>query len=811
MPRLTAISSRIINAGAKKSPVFIKIYSGTDFSSFHSTWTFSTGTISLRSTTLPYHSRGNPNEINTATNQGCNKTWPLRAGTNQGPTLYTSTITTVSTTTNSSSIVLTSSVAGRDLGSNRSTLQTSWTFNNGRITLLTDALPYHSYGDGLLNPNQPTRQNTATIISNKAGTNVAATTSTTTTNIVGYWLNGVYMARSAVGFTTITEVTEYYPEWEYDAAFSTNETSELVFNRDSAGAYINASGQYQYIDFKFANSWLTGNGYTSGTAPYAYSTGAKEVDAISYLNGSLTHPDGHSKILGWALDGYPVYGPYGYSTFNNPSTGVRRMLSGYALNFTRDPINTKLPPITQAFSDRTYTVTNNSSTAYLIDGISNATLDLKRGFTYTFNLSATGHPFFIKTAATTGTGDQYNSGVTNNGTQTGVITFVVPADAPTTLYYICQLHNNMGGTINITDFIPQTIYPLGTFVQDYNYDLVRGDLDAHNGRYCVTPDYPSGTYAYFVTIDDSNVPVFPYVLGPSYYGNPQFTVGGTSVPPVGSGVPPTPLTTTTTTVNTTTVTTGTISTVASANIGYWINGVNILNPSAAAEAPNGYLSFDTLHYNASYTASKYYSYSLEHDLAGGRVISNGNYHYQDYSFGAVWSSGTGSTTLSSGTAEISIIPYLNNSLVQADGHSKLLGWSLDGYPIYGPYGYNQAMDRNSGVRPMSSGYTTYADSQEIEARINEGALDIEVFPLGIFVEDWYFAGTGDLDISNGRYCVTPEYPSGTYAYFCSVDANTLAPTFPYVIGNNFKSTPVASGQTASDATNRGGSAPKQTG
>jgi hypothetical protein len=811
MPRLTAISSRITNAGAKKSPVFIKIYSGTDFSSFHSTWTFSTGTISLRSTTLPYHSYGNPNEINTATNQVCNKTWPLRAGTNQGPTLYTSTITTVSTTTNSSSIVLTSSVAGRDLGSNRSTLQTSWTFNNGRITLLTDALPYHSYGDGLLNPNQPTRQNTATIISNKAGTNVAATTSTTTTNIVGYWLNGVYMARSAVGFTTITEVTEYYPEWEYDAAFSTNETSELVFNRDSAGAYINASGQYQYIDFKFANSWLTGNGYTSGTAPYAYSTGAKEVDAIPYLNGSLTHPDGHSKILGWALDGYPVYGPYGYSTFNNPSTGVRRMLSGYALNFTRDPINTKLPPITQAFSDRTYTVTNNSSTAYLIDGISNATLDLKRGFTYTFNLSVTDHPFFIKTAQNIGVGDQYNSGVTNNGTQTGVITFVVPVDAPSTLYYICENHNSMGGPINITDFIPQTVYPLGTFVQDYNYDPVRGDLDEQNGRYCVTPDYPSGTYAYFVTVDDYDVPVFPYVLGTSYYGNPQFTVGGTSVPPVGSGVPPTPLTTTTTTVNTTTVTTGTISTVASANIGYWINGVNILNPSADTEAPNGYLSFDTLHYNSSYTASKYWSYSLEHDLAGGRVISNGNYHYQDYSFATVWSSGTGSNTLSSGTAEVSVIPYLNNSIVQADGHSKLLGWSLDGYPIYGPYGYNQAMDSNSGVRPMSSGYTTYADSQEIEARINEGALDTEVFPLGIFVEDWYFAGTGDLDISNGRYCVTPEYPSGTYAYFCSVDANTLAPTFPYVIGNNFKSTPVASGQTASDATNRGGSAPKQTG
>lgn len=811
MPRLTAISSRIVNAGAKKTPVFIKTYSGTDFSSYHSTWTFSTGTISLRSSTLPYHSYGNPDEINIASIQGANKTWPLRAGTNQGPILTTSTITTVSTTTNSSSIVLSSSVAGRDLGTGRSTQSTSWAFNNGRITLITDALPYHSYGNSPTNPNKPLRQNIISIFSNNAGTNTPATTATTASSVVGYWLNGVLIGQSAVGFTTASQVTEYYPEWQYDATFGLNVSSELVFARDLAGGYIDLNGQYQYITSSFINSWASGNGYTAGAAPYAYTTGAKEVDVIPYLNGNLLHPNGHSKILGWALDGYPVYGPYGYNTATNATSGVRRMNSSYALNATRDPINAKLPPVTQAFSDQTFTVTNTGTTAYLIDGVSNPALNLKRGFTYTFNLNAIGHPFFIKTDSTTGISDQYNSGVTNNGTDTGVITFVVPNDAPSTLYYICQIHSSMAGTISITNFIPQTIYPLGTFVQDYNFDSVRGDLDEHNGRYCVTPDYPSGTYAYFVTISPSGLPVYPYVIGPTYYGKPQVTYGGLTVPPPGNGQAPSPLTSSTTLVTTSTITTGTISTVASANIGYWINGVNILNSSAGIEAPNGYLSFETLHYNASYTASKYYSYSLEHDLAGGRVISNGNYHYQDYSFASAWTSGTGTTTLATGTAEVSVIPYLNNSIIQADGHSKLLGWALDGYPIYGPYGYNQAMDCNSGVRPMTSGYTTYTYPQEIEARVNEGALDTEVFPLGIFYEDWYFANTGDLDVSNGRYCVTPEYPLGTYAYFCSVDANTLQPTFPYVIGNNFKSTPVGSGQTTSNATNRGGSAPKQTG
>ena len=810
MPRLTAISNRIVNAGAKKTPVFIKIYSGTDFSSYHSTWTFSTGTISLRSSTLPYHSYGNPEEINTATNQSCNKTWSLRAGTDQGPILYTSTITTVSTTTNSSSIVLSSSVAGRDLGEGRSTVSSSWTFNNGRITLITDSLPYHSYGDSPSNPYAPTRQNITTIFSNRGGTNVAATTATTASSIIGYWLNGVAVGQSAVGFTTASEVTEYYPEWEYDATFSLNESTGLVFNRDSAGGYTNATGQYQYINFSFVNAWLTGQGYTAGSAPYAYNTGVADASSIPYLGGDLTHPDGHSKILGWALDGYPIYGPYGYQIANDPNSGVRTMNTGYALNSTRDPINSKLPLLT-FIGDQTFTVTNDGNTSYLIDGVSNATLNLKRGFTYTFNLDVTDHPFFIKTSLTTGTDDQYSNGVTNNGTQTGVLTFVIPEDAPSTLYYTCQIHSSMAGTINITTDPGGTIYPLGTFVQDYNYDSIRGDLDVHNGRYCVTPDYPAGTYAYFVTVDPYGVPVYPYVIGPTYYGTPNVTVGGLTVPASGNGVAPSPLISTVTTVNTTTVTTGTISTTDSVNIGYWVNGVNIFSPSAGTEAPNGYLSFDTLHYNASYTASKYWSYTLEQDLAGGRVISNGNYHYQDYSFSSVWVSGTGSTTLSSGTAEVSIIPYLNNSLTQADGHSKILGWALDGYPIYGPYGYNQAMDCNSGIRSMVSGYTTYTNSEQVEARVVEGALDIEVFPLGIFVEDWYYAGTGDLDISNGRYCVTPEYPLGTYAYFCSIDPNTLEPTFPYVIGNVFKSTPVGSGQTTSDTTNRGGSTPKQTG
>ena len=91
---------------------------------------------------------------------------------------------------------------------------------------------------------------------------------------------------------------------------------------------------------------------------------------------------------------------------------------------------------------------------WLIDNIadyasgSNAdpTLVLYRGFTYQFNINAPGHPFFITN--TPGTGS-YSVGVANNGITSGIITFTVPMDAPSTLFYYCSVHGAMNGTINI--------------------------------------------------------------------------------------------------------------------------------------------------------------------------------------------------------------------------------------------------------------------------------------------------------------------------------------------------------------------------
>ena len=117
---------------------------------------------------------------------------------------------------------------------------------------------------------------------------------------------------------------------------------------------------------------------------------------------------------------------------------------------TPTPTETSTPEPTET-PTLTFNVTNDGSSNYIINGQPNPILSVTEGQTYTFNINASGHPFWIKTSQTTGTSDQYNTGVTNNGTDNGTITFVVPSDAPSTLYYICQFHSSMKGTINVID------------------------------------------------------------------------------------------------------------------------------------------------------------------------------------------------------------------------------------------------------------------------------------------------------------------------------------------------------------------------
>ena len=75
---------------------------------------------------------------------------------------------------------------------------------------------------------------------------------------------------------------------------------------------------------------------------------------------------------------------------------------------------------------------------------------------------------------------------------------------------------------NVTDGpAVSATYPLGLFREDYEYIANVGSdyLDSHNGRFCVTPEYPAGIYCYFATVDVNHNSAYPYVVGPTFYGN----------------------------------------------------------------------------------------------------------------------------------------------------------------------------------------------------------------------------------------------------------------------------------------------------
>jgi len=136
----------------------------------------------------------------------------------------------------------------------------------------------------------------------------------------------------------------------------------------------------------------------------------------------------HSPILGWAADGFPIYGPYGFTDVRNPASAIKRMKSGYRRrNLTR---RESLPDWAVLY-----------------------------------------HPG-------------------------------VPQQLPAA---------QQGPPVNDR-------FPVGRYIEDNEYIAGLGDLDQYNGRTAVTPEYPNGTYAYFITLNDDGSPAFPYIIGLQYYG-----------------------------------------------------------------------------------------------------------------------------------------------------------------------------------------------------------------------------------------------------------------------------------------------------
>ena len=117
-------------------------------------------------------------------------------------------------------------------------------------------------------------------------------------------------------------------------------------------------------------------------------------------------------------------------------------------------------------------------------------------------------------------------------------------------------------------------------------------------------------------------------------------------------------------------------------------------------------------------------------------------------------------------------------------HSKILGFAYDGNPIYGPFAHENPLDSQSPIVRMTSSYSIRGS--------RPGGPALSKYPLGTFTNDYaYVHKSGSLDENNGRFCITPDFPEGTYAYFITITSDQT-PQYPYLLGENFYSLPVDS-------------------
>lgn len=204
-----------------------------------------------------------------------------------------------------------------------------------------------------------------------------------------------------------------------------------------------------------------------------------------------------------ALDGFEALQPN--TTYTIWVQQIGTAVTEYV--FSTNPLDTGgISPLFYSPNPLQPTVVNPTIT--VVGGELDPSLALKRGHKYTFNINTPNHTFWILTTSTYNPVNVYPHGITNNGTGSGILSFVVPGDAPDSLYYMCPDHPAMAGVINIRNASATDVSEL-TDTQN----LLTSEVDIYKFQYGVigTKDTP----------DTGNWGGYPIVLDPggeSYAG-----------------------------------------------------------------------------------------------------------------------------------------------------------------------------------------------------------------------------------------------------------------------------------------------------
>ncbi len=236
-------------------------------------------------------------------------------------------------------------------------------------------------------------------------------------------------------------------------------------------------------------------------------------------------------------------------------------------------------------------------------------------------------------------------------------------------------------------------------------------------------------------------------------------------------------------------------------VGYFVNGVAMFDSRDDFSYSNGAMR-DVPNGGERWNRDAYVNELLTFDAALAHQ-ANGIYHYHSnppalrYQLGDAVDYNPAANTYTENPVNLQ--------------HSPILAWCSDGLPLYGPYGYDDPLDANSGVRRMISGFRIRAGLSTRGAwpawatRLYGAAglsfrvgPDVDAsYPLGRYMEDNEYKGDVgmtlgvefDLNEFNTRFCVTPEFPAGTWAYFTCIQPDGT-PVFPYNMARAYFGDPV---------------------